>query len=97
MNEFFAFGAFGDDQFDRMNLPQVALARAAEMTGRRFTPAETLLVADSLLDVACARRSGVPILAVATGMATVDDLVDAGADTVIPDLTAGHLYEHLLG
>lgn len=97
LNEFFAFGAFGDDQFDRMNLPQVAFDRAAATTGRRFLPTETLLVADSLLDVACARHSGIPILAVATGMATVDDLVGAGADTVIPDLTATHLYEHLLG
>jgi len=96
LNGFFAFGAFGDDQFDRLRLPEVAIESAAEATGRRFKPAETLLIADSLLDVACARHSGVPILAVATGMASVDELAAAGADTVIPDLTANHLYEHLL-
>ena len=96
LNGFFAFGAFGDEQFDRLRLPEVAIASAAAATGRSFTPDQTLLVADSLLDVECARRSGVPILAVATGMATADELAAAGADTVIPDLTATHLYEHLL-
>jgi phosphoglycolate phosphatase-like HAD superfamily hydrolase len=85
---FFDFGAFGDEALDRDELPPVALARAQETLGRRFAPGETLVVGDTLLDVACARAHGLPVLGVATGSTTAEDLAAAGADWVAPDLEA---------
>jgi phosphoglycolate phosphatase-like HAD superfamily hydrolase len=92
LNGFFPFGAFGCDGFAREELPPVAWERAFRATGTRFRPEETLIVGDSLNDVACARAHGIPVLAVATGHTPAAALAAAGADWVVPDLlTAGEL------
>ncbi|HYX25116.1 MAG TPA: HAD family hydrolase [Thermoanaerobaculia bacterium] len=86
LNRFFGFGAFGCDGVDRSELPPVALARAERSAGRRFRPAETLIVGDSVHDVSCARAHGIPVLAVATGRTRPEALRAAGADWLVPDL-----------
>jgi phosphoglycolate phosphatase len=86
LNRHFAFGVFGDDVLDRERLPPVAWRRAEATTGRRFGARETLIVGDSVLDVACARAHGIPCLAVATGRTPAATLVAAGASRVISDL-----------
>jgi phosphoglycolate phosphatase-like HAD superfamily hydrolase len=88
LNRYFPFGAFGDDRLDRRDLPPVALERASLATGRAFCSTDTLIVGDSLLDVACGRAHGIPVLAVATGRTPARALEEAGADWVIPDLEA---------
>lgn len=88
LNRFFDFGAFGCDGVDRSELPPVALDRAERALGRRFEPAETLIIGDSVHDVSCAQDHGIPCLAVATGRTPAERLRDAGADWVIPDLLA---------
>jgi phosphoglycolate phosphatase-like HAD superfamily hydrolase len=88
LGRFFPFGAFGCDGADRNDLPPVALARALAATGRRFRPEETLIVGDSVNDVACAQAHGIPVLAVATGRTPAAALTAAGADWVVSDLLA---------
>lgn len=88
LNRFFDFGAFGCDGVNRSDLPPVALDRAERRLGRRFLPEETLIVGDTLHDVACAKAHGIPVLAVATGRTSAETLRDGGADRVVPDLTA---------
>ncbi|HWM89924.1 MAG TPA: HAD family hydrolase [Thermoanaerobaculia bacterium] len=87
LNRYFDFGAFGCDGVDRTDLPPVALERAEQRMGRRFRPEETLIVGDTLHDVACARAHGIPVLAVATGRTTAETLREGGADRVVADLT----------
>ena len=88
LNSYFPFGAFGCDGIDRAELPPVALERALRFTGRRFRPEETLIVGDSLNDIACAHAHDIPVLAVATGRTPAVALAAAGADWVVPDLLA---------
>ncbi len=88
LNRFFDFGAFGCDGVNRSELPPVALDRAERRLGRRFRPEETLIVGDTLHDVACAKAHGIPVLAVATGRTSAETLRDGGADRVVADLTA---------
>ena len=88
LNRYFDFGAFGCDGVDRSELPPVALDRAEQAVGRRFDPAETLIIGDSIHDVSCARDHGIPCLAVATGRTPAEKLRAAGADWVVPDLLA---------
>jgi phosphoglycolate phosphatase len=88
LNRYFPFGAFGCDGRSRDDLPPVALARAESAAGRRFHPEETLILGDSLLDVACARAHGIPVMAVATGRTPAGVLAAAGADWVAADLPA---------
>lgn len=86
LDGYFAFGAFGDDQPDRLGLPPVALERAAAVTGRRWRTEECLIVGDSPADVACARAHRIPALAVATGRTPSGQLAAAGPHWLVDDL-----------
>ena len=86
LNHFFPFGAFGDGQLERTGLPPVALERAKEYTGREFQSKDTVIVGDSILDVAAAQAHGIKSVAVATGWTPAEKLESAGADWVIPSL-----------
>lgn len=86
--DFFELGAFGEDAFDRRGLVPVALERASRLKGYDFRPEDALIVGDTALDVDCARASGVPCLAVATGFTPAEELRAAGADWVYDDLIA---------
>jgi len=88
LNRFFPFGAFGSDGVHRSELPPIALARAERHLGRPIPPRQALVIGDSPYDVSCARDHGIPVLAVATGRTPAATLAAAGADWVIPNLTA---------
>jgi phosphoglycolate phosphatase len=88
LNRFFPWGAFGGEGIRRAELPPIALARAAQRRGRPVAAAETLIIGDSVQDVACARAHGIPVLAVATGKTSAAALAAAGADWVVPELAA---------
>jgi phosphoglycolate phosphatase len=80
-------GAFGGDAFERTDLPAYAWRRAERELGQRFGGADTVIIGDTLLDVATGRAAGACVVAVATGPASADELRAAGADVVLPDLT----------
>jgi phosphoglycolate phosphatase len=82
----FAFGAYGDDDADRNKLGPIALARAAQHTGKNFTAAETWIIGDTPKDIACAHAFGARCLAVATGSFTVSQLTEHRADLVVENL-----------
>jgi len=88
LGHLFAFGAFGDDGEDRACLPPLALQRACEATGHPFTPADALIIGDSVEDVRCARACSIPLLAVASGWTSPERLLAAGAERVVPRLDA---------
>jgi phosphoglycolate phosphatase len=84
----FDIGAYGTDDDTRANLVNVARQRAEKAHGANFDDGATILIGDTPNDVAAAQASGARIIAVATGKDTAADLSTAGADTVLPDLTA---------
>ena len=86
LQDHFRFGAFGDDGTDRHELPPFALERAVALGGRELLPREILIIGDTLEDVRCAQRHGMPCLAVATGPTRAEELRAAGADWVLPTL-----------
>ncbi len=60
------------------------------------TAEESMLVGDSLYDIETARNAGMPCHTVATGNASREALLAAGASTAHPDLFAlGHAVFHL--
>jgi phosphoglycolate phosphatase-like HAD superfamily hydrolase len=83
---YFPAGAFGDRTHDRNSLLDMALARVAAAGGPSVTPAETVIVGDTPLDVAVAVAGGARSLAVATGSYDVQALRASGADVVVEDL-----------
>lgn len=87
LNRYFGFGSFGDNVFDRNDLPPIALARALASTGRSFAARDTMIIGDSVLDVACARANDIPVLAVATGRTTRADLEAVQPTWLVDDLS----------
>lgn len=83
----FRMGAFGSDSAVRNDLPGVALARAAEAWGKRFDPADVLVIGDTPRDVECGLAHGTVTVGVATGRFSADVLRDAGAHHVVEDFS----------
>ncbi|MYS87430.1 HAD family hydrolase [Embleya scabrispora] len=82
----FRVGAYGDDAYERVDLPARAFARAEKHLGRRHIGADTVIVGDTPRDVAAARAVGAWSVAVATGTTSAAALAAAGADVVLADL-----------
>jgi phosphoglycolate phosphatase-like HAD superfamily hydrolase len=84
---YFRGGAFGDEALDRNSLVDQALLSIAACGGPAASAAETIIIGDTPLDVACAASSGARSIAVATGSYSPAALQAAGADVVFDDLS----------
>lgn len=93
LNRYFPFGSFGDDGMDRNELPPIAIERAAKTHGRAFAVGDTVIVGDSLLDIACAHAHGIKCLAVATGKTSPDVLAAASPEWLEENLSAAVMHE----
>lgn len=85
----FPFGAFSDDSSQREDLGPVAMKRATTTYNTTFTSEKTVVIGDTLRDVACAQAFGARSLAVASGPYSVAELRSAGADCVVESLADG--------
>lgn len=84
-----AVAAYGDDlgpDLERPALVDIARERARRAGHGEFPGTATVLVGDSLQDVAAAAGSGARLVAVATGVQSAAQLRAAGADVVFDDL-----------
>ena len=88
LSEFFQLpGAFGDESFDRRDLPAIAAQRINEYLGADLQPEQFIVIGDTPNDIACGRHFGARVLAVATGrMHSAEDLLAYEPDAVLPDL-----------
>ena len=88
LSEFFQLpGAFGDESFDRRDLPALAARRINEYLGADLQPEQFIVIGDTPNDIACARHFGARVLAVATGrMHSREDLLTHEPDALVPDL-----------
>ena len=77
-------GGYGTDASVRATLVRRSLERAEAKYGERFRP---VVVGDTEHDVTAALANGAVAVGVATGRTTMAALVDAGAHTVLPDLS----------
>jgi phosphoglycolate phosphatase-like HAD superfamily hydrolase len=82
----FQVGAFGSDHADRPELPAVAIRRAEERFGHRFSGKAVVIIGDTPRDVACGAHLGVRTLAVATGSYTPQELAACRPDHVFETL-----------
>jgi phosphoglycolate phosphatase len=83
----FEIGAYATDGPVRAHLVGVAQQRASAKHGVSFDAGRTVLVGDTLHDVAAGRQGGALVVAVASGRTTRAELLGAGADVVLTDLT----------
>ena len=96
--EFFNLpGAFGDESFDRRDLPALAAQRINEHLSAKLSPKQFIVIGDTPNDIACARHFGARVLAVATGrIHSNDELRACEPDALLPDLLDVQLFTQTL-
>lgn len=87
LRNYFHFGAFGDDNEFRNNLPAIAIARAKSYTELDFPLDRVILIGDSPRDVECANFARIKVLAVSTGGFSQEYMKSIGADYTFEDLS----------
>ena len=97
MDGYFDFGAFGSDSPHRPDLPAIAVERAEEHTGRRFSGKDVVIIGDTEHDIACGRGIGAFSVGVCTGHYARTDLEPHLPDVLLDDLTDRlHFDRHVL-
>ncbi len=86
LSRYFRFGAFGEMADTRGGLARLAIAQARR---EGLINGESLisLVGDAVQDVQAARANGIRSIAVLTGVTPAEELLAAGPDRVLQDLT----------
>ncbi|MBC7100557.1 MAG: HAD family hydrolase [Methanobacteriales archaeon] len=84
-NDYFGFGAFGDEGCQRSALLRLALKRA-EKIYNKINPKESIIVGDTPRDIKAGKKVGTITVGVATGDFTIKELKAAGADHVFKSL-----------
>lgn len=88
LNRWFCFGGYGSDSPDRAELTRCAIRRAGVVLGVELDPRDVLVVGDTPLDITAAREAGAPVVGVASGHFSAEELQEAGADYVVGSLDA---------
>ncbi|MGD0614664.1 MAG: HAD family hydrolase [Verrucomicrobiota bacterium] len=83
----FEIGAFGDDSENRDEIAALARQRGCRALGENVRDDQVLVIGDTPLDIRCGRAIGAKVLAVATGGATLGELVRHHPDWAVEDLT----------
>ncbi|WP_372367530.1 HAD family hydrolase [Candidatus Uabimicrobium sp. HlEnr_7] len=89
LHSFFDFeiGAWGDDHWDRNELPSIAISRAKNKLGISFSGKEIVVIGDTVHDINCGKSLGVRSIAVGTGNTEKSVLLEEFPDFYFDDLT----------
>lgn len=86
LNRFFAFGGYGSDADERVDVARRSLERARQANGGDLDLDRCLALGDTPTDVEAAHGAGIRVAAVATGEYDAQALRAAGADFVLETL-----------
>ena len=89
LNKYFAFGGYGSDSADRVELTKKAIERGGCLVGEPLDAADVLVVGDTPRDVKAALGAGAVPVGVASHKHSVEDLREAGAEYLIETLKDG--------
>jgi len=87
LNRFFKFGVYGDDGQTRNDLPPVARKRLMDELGMDVDYSDMVIIGDTVYDIECARVVGAVSIAVGTGWAEKDILLEKEPDYYFDDLS----------
>ncbi len=89
LNRFFSFGGYGSDSADRTEVTEAALRRAELVSGGSLGDGACFAVGDTPRDIKAGHGAGIPVVGVATGSYSLEELRDAGADWAIETVEDG--------
>jgi phosphoglycolate phosphatase-like HAD superfamily hydrolase len=92
--EFFTLpGAFGNESFDRRELPALAAARINAHLNANLRPDQFIVIGDTPNDIACARHFGARVVIVSTGRVhSAEELRTHQPDALLPNLSDTELF-----
>jgi phosphoglycolate phosphatase len=93
----FAFGGFGCDAEDRVELIRCGAKAGAALLGAPVEDCRVVVIGDTPKDVHAARGIGAECIGVGTGSYTAEALLEAGANVAYPDFTHREAMTVLLG
>ena len=85
--DFFEFGAFADDHYDRNELGPFARQRAEEKHAIDFPGTKIDVIGDTPHDIACGKAIGARTIAVTTGNFTRAQLAEFQPDWIVDDFS----------
>lgn len=80
------YGGYGEDDDERAELVRIAMRRTSQGLDEPIAVGDVLLIGDTPADVAAGLDNDVPVLAVASGRSSVQELREAGATMVVAGL-----------
>jgi len=89
----FETGGFADDHEDRDQIADAAWKRGCRVLGCELRGEQVLVIGDTPFDIRCGRAIGAKVLAVATGGATLEELVRHQPDWAVKDLSCVAAHE----
>lgn len=88
LEQYFKVGVFGDDHWDRYQLPAIAQKRVHDQFGLQFNGKQIVIIGDTIHDVNCGKTLGVRSIAVGTGKTvSAEELLAQNPDYYFKDLT----------
>lgn len=91
--DYFQIGGFADDHEDRNLIAAAAVNRGNRLLGRNLPGEEVLVIGDTPHDIRCGRAIGAKVLAVASGGATLEELMKHDPDWAVDSLKRISVYE----
>lgn len=89
----FAMGGYGDDHEDRNQIAAIARERGAKLLGTKLRGEEIVVIGDTPRDVECAKAIDAKVLAVATGIFSVEQLRKCQPHWLAANLTEVNIDE----
>ncbi|MDA8277456.1 MAG: HAD family hydrolase [Actinomycetota bacterium] len=89
LSDFFTFGGYGSDAFERVDLTQVAIDRCRQIHGSDLPLDDFVAIGDTPNDVKAAHGCHIQCVGVGTHKYKREELAAAGADFAIDDLRYG--------
>lgn len=83
----FKFGAFGEFDKDRNQLPQIALKEVEQRLDIAAEPSKFVVIGDTPRDIECAKSAGMKSVAVTTGRFSAKELAELNPEVIINDLS----------
>jgi len=83
----FVTGGFADDSEERDKIAAIAKERGSRLLNENLRGDQVVVIGDTPLDIRCARAIEAKVLAVATGMVSIEELEERKPDWVVKDLT----------
>jgi len=89
LDHYFKIGVFGDDHWNRYELPKMAVKRVRSELGQEFEGKQIVIIGDTIHDVCCGKSIGVRSIAVGTGRnIPTETLLAENPDYYFHDLSA---------